>query len=77
MNRSGFLKSLVLGAGGLIVGEEAMERYARLTHVRKSFPSAPIGVSSYHWDSGIALPMENVSYLVAWGKEGPLFVPVH
>jgi hypothetical protein len=42
MNRAAFLRRLALGAGGLIVGEQALEAFARLTHVRKSFPSAAV-----------------------------------
>lgn len=30
-------------AGGLLLGDEAMEALARLTHRRKSFPSARVG----------------------------------
>jgi len=51
LTRAGFLKSLALGAGGLIVGEEALERYARLTHVRKTFPSAG------HFSQEFTLPL--------------------
>ena len=40
MSRGQFLRSLGFGAAGLVVGSEAWEQYARLTHVRKSFPSA-------------------------------------
>ena len=40
MNRRGFLRSSLVLAGGLLVGDEALEALARMTHVRKSFPSA-------------------------------------
>ncbi len=40
MNRASFFRSLLVGAGGLIVGDEALESFARLTHVRTTFPSA-------------------------------------
>ena len=42
MNRAGFLKSLALGAGGLIVGEQVLEAWDRLTWKRTMFPSAGI-----------------------------------
>ncbi len=34
-------------AGGLILGDEALEAFARLTHVRKTFPSAAVGGQSF------------------------------
>lgn len=40
MRRREFLRSSLILGGGLVVGEEALEAFARLTHVRKSFPSA-------------------------------------
>lgn len=40
MNRSAFLRSLVVGAGALVVGDEALDAFARLNHKRKSFASA-------------------------------------
>ena len=38
--RRDFLRGAITLAGGLIVGEEVLEAFARLTHVRKSFPSS-------------------------------------
>lgn len=74
MDRGTFLRrsSLIL-AGGLLVGDEALEAFAKLTHVRKSFPSAGIGISSYHWDSGIAIngPVRGPWWAVTWGEDGP------
>ena len=40
IDRRGFLRSSLLLAGGLVVGEEAIDALALLTHTRKSFPSA-------------------------------------
>lgn len=40
MNRRNFLTRSGLALGALLVGDEALEAFARLTHVRKSFPSA-------------------------------------
>ena len=37
-------------AGGLIVGDAALEMFERLTHVRKSFPSADVGGIRYSSD---------------------------
>lgn len=42
MNRRGFLTRSGLALGALIVGDEVLEHLARLTHVRKSFPSAAV-----------------------------------
>jgi hypothetical protein len=43
MNRRTFLTRSGLALGALIVGDEALEQLARLTHVRKTFPSAGVG----------------------------------
>lgn len=40
MNRSAFLRRLAIGTTGLLLGNEALEAFARLTHVRTMFPSA-------------------------------------
>jgi hypothetical protein len=37
-SRRNFLKSSIVLGAGLVVGAEALEELARLTHVRKSFP---------------------------------------
>lgn len=42
MNRRNFLTRSGLALGALIVGDVALEELERLTHVRKSFPSAGI-----------------------------------
>lgn len=42
MDRRLFLRRLALGSAGLVLGEEAMEAFARLTHRRTLFPSAEI-----------------------------------
>lgn len=42
VNRRGFFRSSLLLAGGLVVGEEAIDALARLTHTRTSFPSAEL-----------------------------------
>lgn len=43
MLRRDFLRRTSLAlAGGLVVGDAALELFARLTHTRKSFPSAAI-----------------------------------
>ncbi len=42
MNRRTFLTRSGLALGALIVGDEALEQLARLTHVRKAFPSAGV-----------------------------------
>jgi hypothetical protein len=47
VGRRGFLRSALVLSGGLLVGDGALEAFARLTHVRKSFPSAvPSGLTS-------------------------------
>lgn len=56
MNRRGFLRSSLLLAGGLLVGDEALEAFARLTHQRKSFPSARVPV----FDSQLANMMKQL-----------------
>ena len=40
MLRRNFLRGSLALAGGLVVGDEVLEAFARLTHRRKSFPSA-------------------------------------
>ena len=49
-SRRGFLRMMGLASAGLVVGDAALEAFERLTHVRKSFPSAPIppDVSGVH-----------------------------
>lgn len=42
MDRRGFLRSGLVLAAGIAVGDEVMEAFERLTH-RKVFPSAAIG----------------------------------
>lgn len=41
-SRRSFLTRSGLALGALIVGDAALDAFARLTHVRKSFPSAGI-----------------------------------
>lgn len=50
MERRHFLYTLGGAAGALLVGDAALEAYERLTHTRKSFPSAPLreGVLMLH-----------------------------
>lgn len=47
MNRRHFLTRSGLALGALIVGDEAIEALARLTHVRKTFPSASVGGTDF------------------------------
>ena len=47
MLRRNFLRGSLALAGGLVVGDEVLEAFARLTHQRKSFPSASI--TRGHW----------------------------
>jgi hypothetical protein len=42
VNRRGFLTRSGLALGALLVGDEVLEAMDRLTHQRKSFPSADI-----------------------------------
>ena len=43
IDRRSFLRrSAITLAGGLVLGDEVLEQFARLTHVRKSFPSAEV-----------------------------------
>ena len=49
--RRDFLRKTTIAlAGGLVVGDAAMELFERLTHKRKSFPSAAIGAEYYSYD---------------------------
>lgn len=49
-SRRDFLRKTTIAlAGSLIVGDQAIELFERLTHVRKSFPSAEI----YRWPHGL------------------------
>ena len=49
MLRRDFLRKTSLAlAAGLIVGDEALEAFARLTHQRKSFPSADVTTNVLH-----------------------------
>jgi hypothetical protein len=49
MNRRGFLTRSGLALGALIVGDEILETLDRLTHVRKSFPSAAVNALPTDW----------------------------
>lgn len=42
MQRRDFLRSSLILGGGLVVGDAALEALERLTHTRKSFPSAAV-----------------------------------
>lgn len=42
LNRRCFLTRSGLALGAIVLGDEVLEAFARLTHVRKSFPSAGI-----------------------------------
>lgn len=42
MDRRQFLTRSGLALGALVVGDEAIDAFARMTHVRKSFPSAGV-----------------------------------
>lgn len=62
MDRRHFLTRSGLALGALIVGDAVLEEFARLTHVRKSFPSAGIGrlreewtATYYYGDTGISV----------------------
>lgn len=46
MNRRNFLTRSALVLPALLVGDAALEAFARLTHVRKSFPSAPVQLTA-------------------------------
>ncbi len=49
-SRRDFLRKTSLAlAGGLVLGDAVMDAYARLTHVRTSFPSAEIGRDFSDW----------------------------
>lgn len=58
LNRRGFLTRSGLALGALVVGDEVLEAFARLTHVRKSFPSAGI--------PGVDTPMTASAVLEGW-----------
>ena len=66
MNRRGFLTRSGLALGALVVGDEALEAFARLTHVRKSFPSAALRPSA-RWQ------LHDGSGLAAWSDDGNLW----
>lgn len=53
MNRRSFLTRSALVLPALLVGDEALEAFARLTHVRKSFPSAKIPRRYYAVRTGL------------------------
>ena len=47
LDRRSFLRrSAITLAGGLVLGDEVLEQFARLTHVRKSFPSAGLPITA-------------------------------
>ena len=46
MNRRSFLTRSALVLPALLVGDKALEAFARLTHVRKTFPSAPVQLTA-------------------------------
>jgi hypothetical protein len=80
MLRRDFLRRTSLAlAGGLILGDEALEAFARLTHQRKSFPGADV------WPSGMTdmLTSSSVHNLntttypewgVSYAHRGPVWV---
>jgi hypothetical protein len=43
MNRRGFLRAGGLATLGLLVGDQALEAFARLTHRRRLWPGADVG----------------------------------
>lgn len=52
--RRDFLRKTTIAlAGGLVVGDAAMELFERLPHVRKSFPAAQIGGAQYTYSYDI------------------------
>lgn len=60
MNRRDWLTRSGLALGALIVGDEALDAFARLTHVRKSFPGAAVPSAWRHAHFRVAVP-PNVS----------------
>lgn len=56
--RRGFLGTVAAAGAAVLCGEEVLEAFARLTHVRKSFPSAglsPTFGSFFTFDMGEAI----------------------
>lgn len=58
MDRRTFLRRTSIAlAAGLVVGEEALEAFAKLTHQRKSFPvGVPYQSRFVYWDASIKAP---------------------
>jgi hypothetical protein len=68
MLRRDFLRRTSLAlAGGLILGDEALEAFARLTHQRKSFPSAAIPRDYY----GVITDIRDGTITVNWDAAFP------
>lgn len=62
MNRRNFLTRSGLALGALVVGAEALEAMERLTHVRKSFPSAT--VAPRIWGDGMHDDTAAIQYAI-------------
>jgi hypothetical protein len=46
ISRAQFLRRMLAGAGALVVGDEALEAFERLTHQRRFFPSVVLSPKS-------------------------------
>lgn len=76
MERRDFLKRTSIAlAGGLILGDAALEAFERLTHRRTMFPSAGVGGRLIEWrgemDAAGTLYWEQVSRPKVWNAEPP------
>ena len=83
MLRRNFLRGSLALVGGLVVGDEALEMFVRLTHHRKSFPTAwPGQVIGSVVVEGSGPYSAEVSYQMAkvlrgwvrdqWGRDAPI-----
>ena len=73
LDRRSFLRrSAITLAGGLVLGDEVLEQFARLTHVRKSFPSAgvPLPITA-EW-CGIGRPTHEAAKGSLWVRRAGL-----
>lgn len=68
-SRRDFLRSSLILGGGLVLGSEALEAFERLTHTRKSFPSAAVPKEKLFAGSTWMVTGYSYEYWVSDGRE--------